>query len=229
MAEVRFDNRAGIFILYPGEGLNADLILMLAPGFDEETDRISLSLPNLKFIREERDDDNYINYNYKFGPKQENTLNIMLKEGDWRFGGIWINIPGLIGIHRIHDERVEFQPPPNLPPEEEQGYLFYGELNTALRAEAARQEALRAAARQKARNLAALKQTVAAKEIPTTGANWYYGPRTVVPNTVKGRNVRGLIGSFLTGISGTNKQQVAALKTQAGQGGRRKTQRRRRT
>ena len=227
MAEVRFDNRAGLFILYPGEGLNADLVLMLAPGFNEEDDQINLSLPNLRFIREEPVSDIQTVFNYRFGPKQENTLNITLNGGQWRFGGISIHIPDLISIHRIHNESVEFQPPPNPPPEQEQGHLFYGELNTALRAEAARQEALRAAARQKGRNLAALKQTVAAKEIPTTGANWYYGPRTV-PNTVKGRNVHGLIGSFLTGISGTNKQQVAALKTQAGQGGRRKTQRRRR-
>ena len=84
-------------------------------------------------------------------------------------------------------------------------------------------------AREAARNLAAA-QALRAPVEHNTGANWYYGPKTTQVPTQGPLNV---IASFLTGKSGTQKQQASQLRefvsrplgAPGAQGGRRRTRR----
>lgn len=217
-----FNNRAGLFLL-DEDGSQASLSIMFAPGFDEDSDMLSLDLINLEYLGHTNDSSHpdgtgtFQTFRYKFGPKgsNKNSLRINLNTNDvhqYRWGGFELYISGL-EISRIHDSLVESpRPPANRPYNQEPGFPFYEQLNNALQAEARRQASIRAIPRQQFRNVSALQQTVLGTETPTTGANWYYGPRQAVPNIVKSNGPGSLIASFLSGERGNISTQKTALK-----------------
>ncbi len=205
-----FDNRAGIARFYSDESLDViDMVLMLAPGFSEEDDMISIELKNLNFIRREFHQNpgggGYENFEYTFGPRGENRLDIILFDYiNIRFGSIRIFIPGLLTISKSHDASVEFNPPPNPPPEEEQGYEFFSFVNSILQAEAKRQDA-----RRKGRNLAAFRQTMG--NLRPAG-NTVTLANPVPANIAAPIGPGNIIASGLTGLRGTQKQQALQLR-----------------
>ena len=211
-----FDNRAGIARFHTGESPDLmDMILMLAPGFSED-DMIYIKLQDLNFIGRQYHPNpgggGYENFEYAFGPRGVNRLDIDLFDYiDIRMGSIRIHMPGLLTITRSHDASVEFNPPPNPPPEEEQGYQFYSFVNSILQAEAKRQDA-----RRKGRNLAAFRQTMGNLRPAgntATPANWYAGPPNPVPAMIAAPIGPGnIIASGLTGLRGTQKQQALQLR-----------------
>ncbi len=212
--DYHFDNRAGILIFDVNGTQSSHLTLMFAPGFSEEDDMIHLQLTNLRFIRRTFDQIYgriHESFEYTFGPNNNNTLEVFL----YRYPVVWIgfmfvHIPGVASIHKLHDDRVELNPPPNPQPQDNHGYAFFLEVNRVLQAEAKRQDAAR-----KGRNLAAFRTTMGNQRPPNnTPANWYYG-RSVnpVPENVAAPNGPGnLIASGITGLGGTQQQQALQLR-----------------
>lgn len=185
-------------------------------------DSIQLNLTNLKFVRqyvkstianndenlrnkpifndpEESDAEGETYFVYMFGPKFEHKLRIRLNQTPAFNYGI---IEVFLGDNIISRGAAD------------QGYDLFFALNTRLQAEATRQEAIRAAARARGRNVATLKQTLA-------------GPTGL--DALDSGAAGSIVGSFLSGKPGSLNQQVAALKKNAAvpNARRRKTRRNR--
>ncbi len=193
-----FNNDAGSLALgiYKQKGI---LLTLSFPESFSSDDSIQLNLENLRFIGNKPGEPGTI-FEYICGKHGEKRIEIQLNEND---------VAGNFGVFSV--KLTDFKVSRG---SWDEGFEFFTQVNQALQTEAARQEALRAAARARGRNVAALQQTFAGR----TG-----------PNVLGGPGPRNLIASFLSGEAGNIATQVAATKKKAAVANarRRKTRRRR--
>lgn len=220
-------NQAGSYMFDIRGPRKSSLFLEFPPSFSDFYESLELKLDNLFY--EGQEGEYSINHKYRFGDNGEQKLQIVIHawpQTDSYWGKLVLRNKSF-HLAKSHDSRVEAVPaPPNRPANQDPGYVFYQRVNNLLQAEAARQEASRAAARARGRNVAALKQTLLAPMTAQTPANWYAGPQRAVPNLPVGANA--YLASFLSGEAGNIAAQQQASKAKAGVPGarRRKTRRR---